>query len=62
VGLGEECDDGENDGGYGECAPGCVLGEYCGDGILNPEFEHCDDGNFFDDDDCPSSCRIVVLV
>jgi hypothetical protein len=26
VSLGEECDDGLNDGGYGECEPGCKLG------------------------------------
>jgi len=24
--TGEECDDGVNDGGYGECGPGCKLG------------------------------------
>jgi fibro-slime domain-containing protein len=41
--FGEECDDGENDGGYGECAPGCVLGEFCGDGIVNGP-EDCDNG------------------
>jgi hypothetical protein len=47
----EECDDGVNAGGYGECAPGCVHGPYCGDGAvettINPEtqlpFEQCDD-------------------
>ncbi len=61
VSLGEQCDDGVNDGGYGECAPGCVLGEYCGDNILQPEFEQCDDGNFIDDDDCPSSCRYIGI-
>jgi hypothetical protein len=41
--FGEECDDGENDGGYGECDTGCVLGEFCGDGIVNGP-EHCDNG------------------
>jgi fibro-slime domain-containing protein len=60
VGLGEECDDGVNDGGYGECAPGCVLGERCGDGILQ-EGEDCDDGNTLDGDTCGSSCRILVV-
>ncbi len=44
VGLGEECDDGENDGGYGECASGCKLGEYCGDGVVQ-EGEDCDHGS-----------------
>ncbi len=61
VGLGEQCDDGENDGGYGECADGCVLGEYCGDGIVQEEHEHCDDGNFSDGDECPASCRQVII-
>lgn len=61
VSLGEQCDDGVNDGGYGECAEGCVLGEFCGDGIEQKEFEDCDDGNFFDDDECPSSCIIVNI-
>lgn len=55
VGLGEQCDDGVNDGGYGECGPGCVLGEYCGDGIVQ-EQEDCDDGNYVNDDDCPNNC------
>jgi len=61
VGLGEECDDMVNDGGYGECAEGCVLDEYCGDGVIQEEYENCDDGNFFDDDECPASCRIVYI-
>ena len=34
LGIGEECDDGMNAGGYGQCAPGCKLGEYCGDGVV----------------------------
>src|SRR6478609_11821000 len=41
VSLGEECDDGKNDGGYGECAPGCVQGPRCGDGIVQ-HGEDCD--------------------
>ncbi|MBN2802956.1 MAG: DUF4215 domain-containing protein [Deltaproteobacteria bacterium] len=61
VGLGEQCDDGVNDGGYGECAENCKLGEYCGDGIKQAEFEDCDDGNFIGDDDCPASCRLVSI-
>jgi fibro-slime domain-containing protein len=59
--LGEECDDGTNAGGYGECGPGCKLDEFCGDGVVQEEFEDCDDGNFIDDDDCPASCRIVYI-
>jgi fibro-slime domain-containing protein len=43
--FGEECDDGTNDGGYGECNPECVLGPFCGDNIIQPEFgETCDVG------------------
>ncbi|MCX4244848.1 DUF4215 domain-containing protein [Paraliomyxa miuraensis] len=61
VSLGEQCDDGVNDGGYGECDEGCVLGEYCGDGIVQEEYEDCDDGNFIDDDMCPASCIIVYI-
>lgn len=61
VALGEQCDDAVNDGGYGECAADCVLGEYCGDGILQEPAEDCDDGNFFDDDECPASCVLVYI-
>jgi len=58
--LGEECDDGVNDGGYEECAPGCVLGPSCGDGIVQMG-EDCDDGNRRDGDECGSSCRRLDL-
>ncbi len=60
VGLGEQCDDGVNDGGYGECAEGCKLGSYCGDGVVD-EGEDCDDGNQIDGDLCGSACRIIVV-
>jgi cysteine-rich repeat protein len=60
VGLGEECDDGINDGGYGECGPGCLLGSYCGDGVVD-EGEECDDGNNLDGDDCGSGCRNLYV-
>ncbi len=61
IGIGEECDDGINDGGYGECGKDCKLGAYCGDGILQEEYEHCDDGNTLNGDDCPSSCRQIFV-
>jgi fibro-slime domain-containing protein len=60
VSLGEQCDDGINDGGYGECAAGCVIGAYCGDGI-EQEGEDCDDGNRMDGDGCGSACRNIVV-
>lgn len=60
VTLGEECDDGDNDGGYEQCAPGCVLGDRCGDGIVQ-EGEDCDDGNRRDGDECGSACRLLIL-
>ena len=60
VSLGEECDDGVNDGGYGECDPGCKLGPRCGDRIVQAG-EDCDDGNRVDGDGCGSACRNIVL-
>jgi len=41
--FGEECDDGVNDGGYGECGVGCKLGPFCGDGVVQGP-EACDNG------------------
>lgn len=40
---GEQCDDGQNAGGYGACGDGCILGERCGDGTVNGP-EACDNG------------------
>jgi fibro-slime domain-containing protein len=60
VALGEECDDGVNDGGYGECGPGCELGSFCGDGIVDAG-EECDDGNNLDGDSCGSACRNIII-
>src|SRR5690606_40609132 len=43
-----------NDGGYGECAPGCVWGERCGDGSIQAAWgEQCDGG-----DNCDNNCRL----
>lgn len=61
VGLGEECDDQVNAGGYGQCNEKCRFDGYCGDGIIQDEFENCDDGNYRNGDACPSSCRIIVV-
>ncbi|RYE94846.1 MAG: DUF4215 domain-containing protein, partial [Myxococcales bacterium] len=40
----EQCDDGTNDGGYGECGQGCVIDQFCGDGKVQDPQEQCDDG------------------
>jgi len=42
--TGKECDDGVNDGGYGEMRPGCKLGPRCGDSVRQQPQEQCDDG------------------
>jgi len=60
LGIGEECDDGVNAGGYGQCGPNCKLGEYCGDGIVQPQYEDCDDG-VNDGNPCPSGCRNLII-
>jgi fibro-slime domain-containing protein len=60
VSLGEECDDGTNDGGYGECESGCKLGPRCGDGVRQ-DGEDCDDGNRLEGDGCGSACRVIVV-
>ena len=44
----EFCDDGsaQNTGEYGRCNDTCTaLGPYCGDGIVQEEFEECDNGD-----------------
>jgi fibro-slime domain-containing protein len=60
IGIGEECDDGVNAGGYGKCGPGCKLSEYCGDGIVQPMYEDCDDGVNIGMP-CPSGCHILIV-
>jgi fibro-slime domain-containing protein len=61
--LGEQCDDGINEGGYGKCGPGCKWDMYCGDGITQKEHgEHCDDGPLNGQPDmCPRSCRKIDI-
>ena len=43
----EECDDGSMnmDGTYGGCTTKCQYGPYCGDGMVDPDNEECDDGS-----------------
>lgn len=59
IGVGEECDDGENAGGYNACGPECRLGGYCGDGVVQPE-EACDDADPAAPSDC-AGCRLLVV-
>ena len=67
VSIGEECDDGKdkNTGGYGGCTADCKLGPYCGDGIVDPDFEDCDDGGktgiVLEGPACPSGCRYLKI-
>jgi fibro-slime domain-containing protein len=56
--AGEECDDGENPGGYNQCGRDCHLGPRCGDGIRQREDgEDCDDKNLIGGDGCSKSCK-----
>jgi fibro-slime domain-containing protein len=53
----EQCDDGVNDGGYGECGPGCLKGPHCGDGTVQMPEEECDDGiNLTPYEGCAPGC------
>jgi fibro-slime domain-containing protein len=59
--YGEQCDDGVNDGGYGQCDRGCVLAPRCGDGKVQEEFgEDCDDGNSTPRDGCSATCTYEI--
>ena len=56
----EQCDNGSNTGGYGQCAPGCILGPRCGDGVIQVEAgEDCDDGNTNNNDACSNTCQPI---
>ncbi len=61
----EACDDGVNADVYSVngdgCAPGCVPSAYCGDGIVQPEFEECDlgaDNGLVDYNGCTPDCLL----
>jgi fibro-slime domain-containing protein len=60
VQAGEQCDDGVNMGGYGQCGPGCRLGAFCGDGVVEAP-EECDDGHPTGDAKCGSGCRKIIV-
>lgn len=61
----EECDVLGETGVYSQtiagrqCTPICVFGPYCGDGILQTQYdEECDDANNEDGDFCSATCKI----
>lgn len=57
----EKCDDGVRNGGnggYNQCAPGCIVGPHCGDGHKDIGHEQCDDNNLMDGDGCNFQCGL----
>jgi fibro-slime domain-containing protein len=60
----EICDDGVNDGRYGGCKPGCGgLGPFCGDAMVEPGVEQCDDGrnlSTYNATGCGPGCKGVA--
>lgn len=63
--IGEECDDGDQNGkgGYGSCGNDCTLqAGFCGDGVVQ-EGEDCDDGGKNGADGfCPSGCHYLIPI
>ncbi len=61
---GETCDLGENNSSatYGNdgCSLACEPLRHCGDGIVEPGIEECDDGNDNENDACTSDCKPAV--
>jgi fibro-slime domain-containing protein len=65
--IGEECDDGPDNGkgGYGSCGADCTLqAGFCGDGVVQVEDgEDCDDGgNNGLEGYCPSGCHYLIPI
>ena len=54
----EVCDDGFNDNEYNGCAPNCQskASTYCGDGVRQPQFEHCDGATGMNGVGCTKAC------
>jgi len=54
----EVCDDGFNDGDYNGCSPGCKAPapERCGDGKVQPAYEHCDGSSGLVGVGCSDDC------
>lgn len=62
IAAGEQCDDGaeENTGGHNRCNADCTIGEYCGDGVVQPEAEQCDDADPARPPEC-AGCRLLIV-
>lgn len=58
VGLGEECDDG-NDSNTDACLNNCTVAA-CGDGFVWAGIEDCDDGNAQNTDACLNDCTVAA--
>lgn len=62
---GEECDNGVDNAddaeGYGSCSASCELLEGCGDTVVQPGHEECDDG-FEGSAKCTSSCELIGAI
>ncbi|MCA9634959.1 MAG: DUF4215 domain-containing protein [Myxococcales bacterium] len=56
VDMGEECDDGENNGDDKACTSECTN-NVCGDGYVLAGVEECDDGNDDNADECVEGCK-----
>ena len=62
LGIGEECDQGSNNGMTGfTCTASCRTA-LCGNGRVESPYETCDDGNTNDDDGCSSTCQYEIII
>ena len=62
VQKGEACDQGAANADESDaCRTYCAL-PICGDGIIDPPFEFCDDGNTLPGDGCDADCAIELAV
>ncbi|MCB9567321.1 MAG: DUF4215 domain-containing protein [Myxococcales bacterium] len=59
VDMGEECDDGENNGDDKACTSECQS-NVCGDGYVLAGVEECDDGNISNTDECVDGCKLAT--
>ena len=59
VDMGEECDDGENNGDDKACTSECTN-NVCGDGYVLAGVEECDDGNISNTDECVDGCKLAT--